>query len=574
MKIEITDKTIMTAALKKTEEEDFFEALCLFGRVDSYESMLNQIGCLCMMEDYGYSVELYRKLIARFGGTHNCVADVRRLGDSTENLINYYGNGLKGIYARRDENKISADEKLLGSYNWNNDDDSDFFDQYTESEEINFAALLGEDSAHNSRFFEVGSDDYCRNLGSRMLSAYIKGNAKEAYNLHKELLSVESYSADVLEMQILLCFTLRQWERGTELSVRVADCPDVSYRCLEMAIQILGFQNVHTDILEKLMLRILEKEDEISGSMLMNFIRIAAVCLGYGEITLAFTDILYSRCDEAGASAINLCARVYYNCKQQQSAREAALLLTQMAPWDGIAKCLLDYFDSGNYIPLSDPLPFTDMLLRYDIPTGLCTVAETKLHYLLKENDGLLPSENISFLDCIAKVCDTYVIKGEVKKFSIHCNELDSLLKKLKPQDPDVFFNFVKDRLCNILPNVALNAQFLATLLRLGFRKSVFIALPSEEFYLLDLSGLPAEAEDGFDECFGICATLRKVSANRMLSVYRKIISRTAEAKNATARQIAFAMLAVNYKDFVASDKNGYFDDTDREFYNNFFAEF
>ena len=29
MKIEITDKTIMTAALKKTEEEDFFEALCL-----------------------------------------------------------------------------------------------------------------------------------------------------------------------------------------------------------------------------------------------------------------------------------------------------------------------------------------------------------------------------------------------------------------------------------------------------------------------------------------------------------------------------------------------------------------
>lgn len=47
MKISIGDESLMNAAIHKVQEENILQALKLFAKVDSYESMLNQVGCLC-----------------------------------------------------------------------------------------------------------------------------------------------------------------------------------------------------------------------------------------------------------------------------------------------------------------------------------------------------------------------------------------------------------------------------------------------------------------------------------------------------------------------------------------------
>ena len=57
MTIDLTDKVIMSAALDLVEKGEYFDALCLFARVDGYESLLNQIGCLCELRDVGYAID-------------------------------------------------------------------------------------------------------------------------------------------------------------------------------------------------------------------------------------------------------------------------------------------------------------------------------------------------------------------------------------------------------------------------------------------------------------------------------------------------------------------------------------
>ena len=76
MILDITQNKIFIAALHDANAQEYYRALCMFNRVDTYESKLNRIACCCGMDDVSYAVDFYRRLKSEYYDTHNLYADL------------------------------------------------------------------------------------------------------------------------------------------------------------------------------------------------------------------------------------------------------------------------------------------------------------------------------------------------------------------------------------------------------------------------------------------------------------------------------------------------------------------
>ena len=264
MKIKLDDKVIYSAAFSKVEEGEYFDALCLFARLNSYESLLNQIGCLCALRDVGYATELYRKLLSEYYFTHNCYTDVRKLGEATEIMSSY--NTFDKESSTPDSNKISAEESLLGFYPLEFDDfgDSDDFESLTEALEYTFR------SSHKSVFYDVKTPEFYLNLCHRMERAYFDGNFVKGRELQRQFLSIDTDDADTLEMQLFLCLTEQQWERGVPYALRYAGIDNQTPRGMGACVHIFSHAgDDYKDTVELLLCKLSKYGEEISDLAMM-----------------------------------------------------------------------------------------------------------------------------------------------------------------------------------------------------------------------------------------------------------------------------------------------------------------
>lgn len=559
MKIDISDNAIFNAALKKAADDKPFEALCLFAQVDSYESMLNQIGCLALMDDMSYAVSLYRKLLARYVFTHNCVDDVRQMGEAAEEVLGYFNNDLKGEFAEFDPNKISAKKELLGYYGWGDDDydEEELFDEYAEIKA--FLADFPDES--NNKFFVVNSPEYAQNIRERMISACVEGNLSKANELQKEFLSIDATDELTLELQLLLCHARQNWQEAERFALQIAKQKNATYRGLGMAAETLYNTRTHADVLETLLCNLAEYGEEIPDPDMMTYVQISAVCLGYGETTLKLTDILFSHYVDAGCSALNLCARVYFNCNSPK-AREATLLLVRAAPWDGVAKALLTYLNQGIAIKLSDPLPLGGTLRRFDVPKELSYLS----HYQLlnpSPADGKLHCQDLCYLDCILKMCSGYIVCGQAEEFLNLSTVVFALVDNSEPDDKDKFILFAKEYVASVISEANLDRCFLNMMINLGCRDKIFVSL-LRGYYTLDLGKITL-SDKRFFNAFAMCAAIRKVDVRRLEKSYLLLAERL--TKRTSDRSLAYAMLALSYKNFTESDESELFADEEKKFY-------
>lgn len=227
MKILLDDDTYMTTALGLADKGEYFDALCIFARVDCYESMLNQIGCLCKLKNIGYANELYRILLSRYHFTHNCYSDLCSLGDAVEDVRYYFGNIAKGSLAQRSPGRANADEKLLGYYSA---DGGDY--DFDAEDFLSDAVFDGDDDgdAHESVFFDINSPQYFNNLRMRMDKAYMRGNYGEGKRLQREYMSIDTDYLPTLEMQLFVCVTEQNWQQGLPLALKLCDHDDATFR--------------------------------------------------------------------------------------------------------------------------------------------------------------------------------------------------------------------------------------------------------------------------------------------------------------------------------------------------------
>ena len=566
MKINLDDNSILTAAKSLVDASEYYDALCLFARVNSYESMLNQIGCLCALRDVGYATELYRKLMSKYYFTHNCYADVLKLGEATEIMSSY--NTFNKESATPDPAKLSADENLLGFYPIEYDDygDYDDYDSITQ-------ALYTLRTNKKSVFYDVKTPEFYLNLCQRMERAYFDGNFAKGRDLQRQFMSIDTDDVPTLEMQLFLCLTQQQWERGVSYALRYVALPDMTARGMGVCVQILyRAGDEYKNVIEQLLARLTEYGEEIADLAMMDYVQISSSVLGYGAITLALTKILYGHYKDAGCTALSLCARTFFNCGDATLARQAILLLLRAVPWDGVASMYLTYFNKNINVLLDGVATSNSLVRHFDVPTQLSVIAQYALLKDMEQNNLVLSSASFYQIACMYKLCLGCLVKGDADRFFAEAQSLSTVLNNLIPQDNDEFFAFAKECLCGMLSEPTINKDFLCKLIDLGCRDKLLVS-HSRGYYALDLSHLTV-TDNAFVQALGICATLRKVDIRRLERAYRQLKQAFNEEEfncdADTIRMLAYALLALSYKRFVESDESAYFADEEHALYRKY----
>ena len=268
MTIEINDNVRMAAALDQVAKGNFFEALCLFARVDTYESMLNRIGCLCHLFDSGYSLETYRRFLAKYYFTHNCLHDLGKLGDFVVNTLGYKDGDREIDTESFDEKKISADEGLIGDYEPSIDFDYDSF--LSNFEEPDDEPIRG--------FCDVRSTEFFFRMIERIHGESDKGNLKKVDEIMAELLTFDSEDEAVLEGQMLICLAERDYERGAQFAEKLVDLKYLtSYRAITIAVGLLSHNDQRKDALEKALKQFYKFADDINDGDLLDLDRKSVV---------------------------------------------------------------------------------------------------------------------------------------------------------------------------------------------------------------------------------------------------------------------------------------------------------
>lgn len=567
MKIAINAKTIMKAALKKVSEEEYFDALCLFSQVDSYESMLNQVACHAMLDYLGYANELYRKLLARYVFTHNCVADLMEMGKGVTVLLDYFYNDLGRAYCERDPAKVSADADLLGYYSW--DDDMSADDEFGEIQEL-FDSMRS-NASHESKFAEVGTKAYEEAVRERVLDAMMTANANVFRRQGRELLEMESDDPMTLELQLMLCYYKEDWAAGVKFAQRISRCSDASWRGLSMAAEVLHNADGDKEATKLLLDRLSDMGEEVPDADMAMLVKISSRDLGYGETTLRLTDVLYSHYRDTGCSGLKLCARVYFNCNEIDDAREAVLTLLQAAPWDSAGRAMLNYINEGISMRFSDPILLNDIVGCFDMPEETALACSLRLLQQL-QNGGKLRAEDLYKMEVQLKMCDLCIVTGKSDDFIKHSASLHAMIAASVPEEEAPFVTFLKECLLNVFPDVGLSKAFIAKLLDLGCADKVFVAY-MDGLYALDLGKVSFRNDKRFCSAFAYCAALRKVDVRRVEKAYVSLRCKV-DISGYSERSVAYAMLAIAYKTFPESRQSEFFIDEDAKLYQNYRALF
>ncbi|MCH5159222.1 MAG: hypothetical protein J1F66_00040 [Clostridiales bacterium] len=569
MTIEINNNVRMTAALDKVAEGKYFDALCLFARVDSYESVLNQIGCLCHLHDTGYAVELYRRLLAKYYFTHNLYRDLSRVSSQAVDLLGFFDSELDADAF--DENKISADGKLLGDFEIDDFDDEEFLEEF-------------EEPLREKSFCDIRSSEYFFRLVERLHDETEKGNLKNARTLTDELLEFNSNDETVLEGQMLLCLAERDFDRGAEYAERFAALEHSnSYRGIAVAVGILSATNKHNETLKNMLAQLIEFADEITDSDLIEYVEIAESCFDNSELTGKLAEILYARHKDVGCEALRSCTRIFCNMGWKKQAKGAVLTLLNAVPWDSYAAVLLRYIDSDINVKLDKSFSNLTLLRHLDVPTQLAVISEYRLIQRIENEmaggeECILHTDDYNLLHCIANVCKTHVYRGNSEKFVNDATVLATILFSFMPENAGEFYDFAKQQLCSFMPEPPVQKDILLRLIKLGYCDRLLISA-NKTYYSLDLSKVTV-FDEAFLDALSLCAVLRKVDARRLQRNYLKIkeiadvkeVYDDGDARYSLTHKLAYCLLAVTYKDFAKSQIAEYFGEGDDALYLDYLS--
>ena len=553
-------------------EGKYFNALCLFARVDSYESMLNQIGCLVSLHDNGYAVELYFRLIAKYFTTHNCYHDLSLLGSKVTDLLGFFDKQLK-----IDEYKygyISADATLLANYDDYNDyfDEEDFFEDYEE-----YSAPMG--------WCDVRSTEYFFRRVRQIQEATESGQFKKSHEIATELIEFESSDEAVLEAQMLLCLAERKFDEGVKFAEKLASLERIeSYRATAIAVGLLSSRQDSKDSLEKLMTHLVDNASSIEGGDLLEYMELAEGTFDNAQLLTKLAELIFTRYEELGCESLKACSRVFCNMGLKKTARNATLKLINALPWDSYAPVLLRYIDSSINAKLDNASANLTLLRHVDVPTQLGVIAQFLLIQRMEESannggDCLLYASDYALLDCIIKVCKTHIYRGNSDKFVNDMSVLSTLLTTFTPQNVEEFYDFAKQQLCCFSPSAPINKDILLRLIQLGCREPIVVSAYRSRS-ILDLSHLRIENET-FLEAFSLCAVLKNVDTRRLQHHYDRIraavdldkFQSNCTSQHEFVQKLAYCLLAVTYKSFAKSSLAEYFGEGEDELYLQYNAK-
>lgn len=571
MSIKFDDNSIFAAALEKANGEEYMQALKLFCKTDGYESTVNQIGCLCALNEIFYAADLYRELKSRYFATHNCYFDVSSLQVTQSMLMFAESSKLPRSEVNGDDAKIYADPAKLAV----------FFDDGEErasTPDFDFAgdSYLFDSEPPQKGFYDVKSPEYLDSLRAQIELAFLDGEFSLAKKLSKNYLEIETTHAPTLEAQIALCLYYQKYAKGVTFALSLAELPADACTPAGVAgaIEILlrEYKKKYAPVLEKLLRTALEFGGRMQVYDLDDYVSVSYNYLKDKELSYRFADVLY-KSERKGLESLKKCACAFYNAGRKDKAKEAILDLRSYVPFDFYANALLEYIngDSGE-----GELDICDRLFsHYSLPQAVTMRFQYQLLDSLQDNSASIGAGELDKLSALISYGKTQMLENNMRDYYLTSSFVRTFLDNAEIADKESFINFALKQLAYMMPDQVLNEGILIKLLKTGYRQKVMTAV-GDIYYYLDLSKITV-TDAGFYSAFAVCALLRSVDAEKIQQAYltlTSVLQRIPESGINESRKTAYALLCITYKNFAQSGYADSFHSDERTLYAEFLSKF
>lgn len=570
MKIEINEHTKMHAAIELAQKGKFYDALCLFAQVESYESALNRIACLCLSDNEPFAIDFYFITKQKY-------PDCALYSD----LKNYYEWIVQPVldfcerdrkYAIAGEGSRHADKSLLAIYG---DDDLEDFPMpdldYVKDEQLLYDPRYSPD-----KFYDVNSEEYLDFLRINMERLFSEGESREAQQYVKRILDIETDHLPTLETQISLCLYSEKYKLGVPFAERLAEVEGGSHAAVGGAIEILVRQNPkrHLPALKKLMEK--ARRLKVNSFDLEDYVYIASDILHSPQLAAEFAERLFK--DRLiTLEGYKICACAFWNVGDFDKAKDATITILRILPENEFARIMLEYINSekDDEEAVRTPFKFTSRFLRhYYMPDKLAVFAQSRLVAELEAlgGDMHLPDNCYQYLLVEVASCRSLMITNQRNDYFETSTYISIFLRSFPPQNLDKFVEFAGQALFSVMCDQSINEFIISCLLVYGYKGKLFVGMMTNRYYLLDFSQLD-ERDEMFCYAFAICASLREISdPAKYIVAYHNICEKVhpGDDEDGIYHKFAYAMLCLCVKGFNRRDEADYFPEVERDLYKRY----
>ncbi len=574
MKIEIGGDALMLAAIQKVDDGDIIQALKLFNKVDSYESMLNQVACLSELKDYQYALTAYARLLSRYFTEYDCMNDLYATGDAAEPVRTFFRNEPTYSLPVHNRNKKSADDGLIcniGEIDLDAldgilaDDIDAYFDRLNR--------CIQEEPVY--AFYDVKSKKFFNEQYNRLRKSFIRGDMAE-YNRRKQnILDYSQEDSYVLQIKIITCFVDGSYQLGLEFVRKLLVLAEPTAEALDAAVRFLTHsdEDDSKELLYTALSKLLAFADVSDIGKLLDYLKIAMIELRDKDLSLRYAQEIFS-VETLSLQALKLCIIAFYNSGEKELAKQALRAFASCMPHNAFGYLMSEllYSDSVSYGSLR--LVNYDGT-EYDAPLEMIIRAQTELLAKATEPNPVFTDRDLMLLDLLNDARRAAVISSDRKRNNEIADTLVKVLHTFDVEYKEGFEAFAKVILADVLPDPTINALLLCRLIKAGYKKQIVITI-ADDTYILDLSKVKTD-DELFVNALSVCAALRKVNVRKMADVYgnlRKVWYPSDGITTLDTMQTAYYMMAAAYKGFSQSKIADFFSEEERALYKAFFGVF
>lgn len=563
MKINFDDNSKMNTALSLAERGRYADALLLFAQVNTYESLLNQIACLCGMEEDGYASDLYRQVKQKYGFTHAVYADAQSFGEVMSTVLNFCEPNRD--YACRLDGTLRADPTLLAKVSYTYE--TDFYDD----EPFSFFSTQLYSSAES--FYDVTDPKYIFSLRAEFEDAMLDGDDQAIKNLYKTVMAFNRSDQETLELQLAL-ITVRQKFKGKAalaIAQKYAEINSSNVMANGAAVEIILQNGAHKHliVLRKLVRKLLKNADDVPVTELAELTFLANDVLTDAETAYGFAKALFAKRDSLTLDDYKVCATAFFNQCDRALAKDAILTLNRYVPHDKYVKFWLDFVDNAPYTT-----PFLQMgdksTRHFFVPYGVMHFLNSSIGQKLFGETLSLDADAYRYVGVLFTYVKSLLISGENNKYQELCAYLRAMLHTIPPTDKQDFFDFATENLLTMVNDHMLNQTLITLLIELGFDKKVFVGLP-ESYQVVDFSEIPSD-DQLLASSMGIALSITRVEVAQLVAAYNKLKPLVADEEYslALAHNMAYAMLQIAKPAFSQTEDADFFVESEHELYERY----
>ncbi len=570
MKIEINDETKLRTAVNLANNREYQEALAILGRLDSYESRINQILCLCEMHEEIYASEVYRNT-RRLYPEYALYKDIRKNFPLTKGVFMLCEVDAKSAKTFDGELRAKKDlvanlDKYVGTPHYSDMPDMDY---------IGDADFLMDESYPEQKIFDVNSEAYFENLRILFEKSLMKGDEKQAKSYAKKILAVDTMHVPTLEVQTSLCLFEEKYKKGMVFAERIAKAEGITMTALDNAIEIVMHCNPekNMEVLRALLHRLLDVMDDIHIETLENYLYLITTLLEDTKLAYLIAKRCYPKVKNASVSCYKACSIAFLNNNDVELAREAAYEYYRAVPFNVSARMYYQFINNTEFDGKQEMINIPHHTISgFDVPGLVVIYAQEKLKECFDQS-AALTKKSLYYITLLSNYCRFLTIVDQEQEYLDALSAIGGCILNLPIEDNDAFLEFAKSQLCYFYDDKMLNSFIITRLVRMGCKETVFVCYANQHYYKLDLSILH-EYTPLYLESMSLLAALQEMpNTDQYENAYDtlKVFLKSEDTKY--VRQMAFAMNLFVKKRGIDQNAYEYFDGNDMKLYQKYIKD-